>query len=1793
MKTIKRKKGIFAAVVTAGILCASVCSFAISDFTENGTQADAYTSATTPTANAIGEITLSGYEKRSDGLTFDGTKLNQLFGKLVQAATGTPTAKSDLATAKSKISSSSSSVTGTANTGNTNTQTKALGFNTMQTQLGAPITLDFGGLSWTVVYATTNTTAGANTQAGDLIVTLWLNDNVSTASKWSAATASTDVSGNYPTNMYSSSFIRVSALNAGGDDGTSAGNTSSDGTTYSANSTTARAGSVSLADRKSNQFAKYTLSNSVLGTSSDPNPSLAGYLTMPKNVEYQRAENWVWSYNGTGNPYLLPNEAWGSGTDGVSGPNTALRHTKGSRTGGWYTGSPSNISVLPSKPAYYEWSNDYLWLPSLTETGYYTSGSDYGSSLWGIPANDNVIKSTRPSGTTTDVSWLRSGQLYNASISYSISSAGASVWPSVSEVGGVRPALHLNLSSAALSAAVEIPEPPSSVTKEYTGSNLFLSGESWYDTTVFDNSSLCAVTYVNPDTNATVTPKDAGKYKVKFELKTSKYSWGGGDKTVKKREVTYTISKKTLRVDFKVDTATGVPTLALASGESPYSGDNASPGDFELKIRYYDTEGNDLGTNLSALSKGVQYQAVAEFGGKRGDNYEPDDKSRLTFTNPATRVTTKWQQSVKTYSGSAQVFNLAVQGGAFTSALAGSYSSDVEQLSNTRFQAVNAGKYGVRLTLTNKNECVWDETGRSDDLTVYFEVKPLEVTLNILSFSPADRSVTYGNKMKATIELPSILDTVTLQLAAYWSGTLVDNLCAINLNSDPMHSEEFELGTDNSSFTPDTYELKLDFDDPSDPSAQNYKFKFDQDYTITVKEPSATGGINWRLMAGSQSAGYKSDSGDTNSTTFDSKIPYDGRSYSFTVNASGIGYTVDNSYNDDGFTNGYKTVAKGNTVPLGAVKDAGEYVTYVRLKKNGEPDAEYSISWKIDKAVFNLSGVRWIDDGKIVYKEGSISVELDPDTIPAGLTPTYGGSHTATFAGQTGIASVTFTVADTKNYVVPDKSVGGSYTFVDTSGTLTDFEWSKNWEIVAAVIPVDWTNGTITVNNKKINAAVLAGGYDAYLDYVYYETDSMGNILDPSAPALSEPAVVDGTVKYYIAEVSIKSAFSAGYKLDPSAASYRSSVFEVGHTLTAVQLSAQKTSYIYWGNAVKFQFKVTQGAIAESAFDLIYYKGQTRLVNPPKDVGNYTVQINLKNSYIKQYYIDGVSTFEFTIERATIKNDWNMGTKPPSLKLNAGEKACISYEYCNASGNPVSLSMIRDNPGNYSVRAVIKSSALKNYTFKDASGNDVAYTDWVNFTVNAGDTIIDPDTSVPTNPSVDPNDPSSGTDPSGKTKVTLTLMNATAEFNGQNQAAQFANSAGLPESAFIITYKQNGQVVSEYSAAGVYQIEVSLAPSYAELYELSGTTSFIYLITGGNGNNTTTPGGGDNPSENTIESILPIILSGVSLVMIVVFAIMAANNASAANNAKDKAKKLAQVSYSVSPASLLLLFGLSQTNWWIIAGVLMGLALVMAIVMFMFRKKKLKAFAMLEEEQSRVDQEREFARQDEQRRRDEELRMMFAAMQQGSQQSFNLDALQGSIQSMISSTVSALLPAVQQMQALPPASGDGNVYVMQNPEADALREQLASQQEQMAEQQQLLAQILQNQQKQQEALAEALYEEPESGDDLSWLGESEEFVSLEESYGALSDERKRFYYEIGSYIMNKSRTSQNDGRYAVLFRYRGRTIFKLCIKDNAPVLYYPSDNGGRAEVRIASASDLEIAKGVIDRHILRVDAQLN
>ncbi len=174
------------------------------------------------------------------------------------------------------------------------------------------------------------------------------------------------------------------------------------------------------------------------------------------------------------------------------------------------------------------------------------------------------------------------------------------------------------------------------------------------------------------------------------------------------------------------------------------------------------------------------------------------------------------------------------------------------------------------------------------------------------------------------------------------------------------------------------------------------------------------------------------------------------------------------------------------------------------------------------------------------------------------------------------------------------------------------------------------------------------------------------------------------------------------------------------------------------------------------------------------------------------------------------------------------------------------------------------------------------------------------------------------------------------------------------------------------------------------------------------------------------------------------------------------------------------------------------------------------------------------------------------------------------MRSLLAETVTALLPGLQQQQAaLPPAQSEN----------DELRAQVAQQQE-------MINQLMQQQAAAAQAPASG-YAEPaanyyEEDDGASVFGNDGESVSLEELYGKLSDDAKRLYYEIGGYIMSKPETMQNDGKYAVLFKYRGKTLFKLCIKNDMPVLYYALGNGSKSEVPISDPSALEMAKNIVD-----------
>ncbi len=429
-------------------------------------------------------------------------------------------------------------------------------------------------------------------------------------------------------------------------------------------------------------------------------------------------------------------------------------------------------------------------------------------------------------------------------------------------------------------------------------------------------------------------------------------------------------------------------------------------------------------------------------------------------------------------------------------------------------------------------------------------------------------------------------------------------------------------------------------------------------------------------------------------------------------------------------------------------------------------------------------------------------------------------------------------------------------------------------------------------------------------------------------------------------------------------------------------------------------------------------------------------------------------------------------------------------------------------------------------------------------------------------------------------------------YNGNIQSPKVRalyGESGMAEDLGEYEISYEGDSQSKW--AGTYKVTAVITSiDGTQLRLRGGEINYRIRTNNGEGNNPDTDpnipvnpnpdGEGNNPSGGTIGAIPQLIISGVSLVLILVFLIMTFNYASTAKEAKAKTKKLAQISYSFSPVGLLALglFGLTEMNWWIIAGALMGVALLMAIIMFTFRKKSKKALAMLEEEQMRIEEEKEAAKEaqqeardaqmrEEQQRRDNELRMMFAAMQQNYQQP---QVGYDDMQNMIASAVTALLPGLQQsLQALPPAQSESMAQPSYAAPETPDYNQAGNNADEYAEMKRII-------EEQQEMLNQ-------------YRAQGDEQFTLEELYGKLDDGARRLYYELGGYIMSKPETSQNDGKYAVLFKYRGKTLFKLCIRNNAPVLIYGLDTATQTEMAIDDENTLTLAKQIIDLQMSRVD----
>lgn len=292
--------------------------------------------------------------------------------------------------------------------------------NTYNKNEGQYLTIKLGGLVWDVVYLSTN-------KDDEPILTLWLNSskndiNISKDysgksarystlyTKWSSDWADTgDGTLDYPSNMYGTSYIRAVVLNNGGFYADGSKNHSADNATLT-----------EYAQQTSYAFAKFTTASG----------SFTKFLEQPKNIP--------WQISGQS---ALPNEYCASGEESGASLNYA------------------------EKENYYAWGDDYLWLPSLSETGYDASHTGIWKTSVSQRYNhlgfDDKIDG---SGTTYvygsgkytdsyiyDRTLLRSGDENDSSKVYYLSASGnGASTMEVYERCALRPALHLNLKKVAV-----------------------------------------------------------------------------------------------------------------------------------------------------------------------------------------------------------------------------------------------------------------------------------------------------------------------------------------------------------------------------------------------------------------------------------------------------------------------------------------------------------------------------------------------------------------------------------------------------------------------------------------------------------------------------------------------------------------------------------------------------------------------------------------------------------------------------------------------------------------------------------------------------------------------------------------------------------------------------------------------------------------------------------------------------------------------------------------------------------------------------------------------------------------------------------------------------------------------------------------------------------------------------------------------------------------------------------------------------------------------------------------------
>ena len=455
-----------------------------------------YAMTSTAMGVQVDELLSRHYQMRSDGKAFNRASLNALLAAL-----------------------------GGANV----TAVDALGTQTaadLRTRNGLKdIVVQFGGFQWTVTHVTKD-------NHNNLIATLWLASSTETC-QWNYG-HSNFATYDYPSSMYSTSYIRANALNSGG-------------CGYVANAADGPTGVLTpLAQSDQHPYAAFTMQTVPDPTDAARNMSVRQYLVQPKDVAYQQTET-ILSETGVNNGwYTCPNEAYGT---------PAIES--------YYQGN--TVWDFSKKNHYADWADDYLWLPSIAETGYDTTVRG----IWDLSCDQR---------SNSTGSWLRSGYYPDAYSACFLDQSGNSNGYGLMSLYAVRPALHLNLTKASAESADPIDVSTTDKSKIYDGTAqpFALSGFDASEITITSVSgkgvlgNAIAANDISIDaTNGIISAKHAGTYTVELDLTVPNASfWTSGDDSNGKRVLTFSIVPKQLSVALTQDVPSGLWDWAL---NDPYT----------------------------------------------------------------------------------------------------------------------------------------------------------------------------------------------------------------------------------------------------------------------------------------------------------------------------------------------------------------------------------------------------------------------------------------------------------------------------------------------------------------------------------------------------------------------------------------------------------------------------------------------------------------------------------------------------------------------------------------------------------------------------------------------------------------------------------------------------------------------------------------------------------------------------------------------------------------------------------------------------------------------------------------------------------------------------------------------------------------------------------------------------------------------------------------------------------------------------------------------------------------------